>query len=139
MVKQLPKAEWCPRCEWRYPTFHICLDLPKEIMRKIEDGIDRDSNGQMISKGPKPRQSRAKDRNLSHNEAISAGIRAKFENDTKRQARDKNIERLYVDQELSLREIANEVGLSQKTVMSALHRARDAGRLTMRPAARRVA
>ena len=130
----------CPTCNGPYPGFHICLKLDKKLMRKVEDGYERDANGEIIqpeASSPKPRPSRARNKDLSHREAIAAGIKAKFENDPKRIERDKRIVKFYRDDELSVREVAEKEGLSYKTVQSALHRAVDAGELTMRPAKRR--
>lgn len=136
MVKQ--QVAPCTKCGWRYPGFHICLDLPKSVMKKVEDGKDRDSNGRIIT-GPKPRPSRAKNQHLTHREAISAGIKAKHANDPKRIERDKEIVRLYGVETMSIREVSAKMDLSQKTVMSALHRARDRGEVIIRPPARRKA
>ena len=133
----------CPTCQGPYPGFHICLKLDKKLMRKVEDGYERDSNGNIITdeetRQSKPRPSRAKNQNLTHREAIAAGIRAKHENDPKRIARDKKIVELYGDKEMSVREVAKEMGLADKTVMSALHKAQERGEVTVRPAKRRKA
>lgn len=134
----------CPTCQGPYPSFHICLKLDKKLMRKVEDGYERDANGEIIldedhPREPKPRPSRAKNQNLTHREAIAAGVKAKFDNDPKRIERDKELVRLYKDEGLSVREVAAKAGLAYKTVQSALHRAVDAGELTMRPAKRRKA
>lgn len=126
----------CPDCGWRYPGFHICLGLPQKLMQQVEDGYDRDTNGEMIAE-VKVRTTRAKNPNVSHRQAISDGVRAKHANDPKRIARDKEIERLYDREELSIRDVSEKMVLSQKTVMSALHRAQDAGRLVVRAAIRR--
>lgn len=130
----------CPKCDWRYPGFHICLDLPKKIMQQVEDGYERDSNGDMILDGenaPKPRKSRAKDVHISHRDAISAGVRAAAANNPKRIARDLEIVRLYGKEQMSVREVSAKMNLAQKTVMSALHRAQDRREVTIRPAVRR--
>jgi DNA-directed RNA polymerase specialized sigma24 family protein len=138
MVKM--RDEPCPRCDWRFPGFHICLDLPKKIMQQVEDGYERDSNGEMITdeNSPKPRKSRAKDVHISHRDAIAAGVRAAYASNPKRIERDKEIVRLYGKEELSVREVAKKMNLADKTVMSALHRAQDRREVVIRPARRRT-
>lgn len=130
----------CPTCNGPYPSFHICLKLDKKLMRKVEDGHERDANGEIVQpEGPKPRKSRAKNQNLTHREAIAAGVRAKHANDPKRIERDKKIVELYGEKHYSVREIAKEMSLAEKTVMSALHRAQERGEVTVRAAKRRKA
>ena len=137
MVNLLNHA--CPKCDWRFKGFHICLDLPKKIMQQVEDGYERDSNGEMIvDEGPKPRKSRAKDVHISHRDAISAGVKAAHENNPKRKARDLEIVRLYDKEQLSIREVSKQMNLAEKTVMSALHRAQERREVTIRPAVRRT-
>ena len=116
------RNEPCPRCDWRFTGFHVCLNAPKKIMQQVEDGYERDSNGELITddeNNPKPRKSRANDVHIAH-----------------RIERDKEIVRLYGKEELSIREVAKKMNLADKTVMSALHRARDRLEVTIRPAHR---
>lgn len=132
MVNLLTKP--CTRCDWRYPSFHICLDLPKKIMQQVEDGYERDTNGEMIVDEFKPKKSKAKNPNISHRQAISDGVRAKWTNDPKRIARDVEIVRLYEEEQLTIRDVAKALTLADKTVMSALHRAAANGDVVIRPA-----
>lgn len=127
----------CPKCDWRFPGFHVCLDLPKKIMQQVEDGYERDSNGDMImdSNGDPilPRVTRS---DISHREAISAGLRASFATDPERIKRDSEIVRLYTEEMKPISQVAATLNLAPRTVQTALHRARDLGQVTMRPRGR---
>lgn len=108
-------------------------------MRQVEDGYERDVNGEMIIDDltPRPKKSKAKNPNISHRQAISDGVRAKAANDPKRIARDLEIVRLYGKEQKSIREIAKKLTLADKTVMAALHRAQERREVVIRPAIRR--
>lgn len=120
--------ESCPRCGWRYPGFHICVDLstPEPPPPPI--------------KKPRPRRFDRYDTNRSSLE-WKASIARSMQNRAatlreKNKARDEALVQSYANG-LTVREIQAETKLNPETIRRALHIARDEGRLTIRPAVRR--
>ena len=122
----------CDKCGWRFKTTHICLDLPDAIMERIEDGRERDVNGQVKS------TKKAIARTDEHKEGISDGLRRAAASDPRRIERNKEILKLYDEEEWSMADIATSLRCEKRTVMTVLQQAEDRGDITIRRRARRT-
>ena len=132
MVK--PAKQPCERCGWKWPNFHICLNLPKEVMERVEDGRVRDSNGR-IKHPDKPRAGSPMDK---AKRAESQARAQRNNGDPHRVERNKKILECYVKDQMPMQTIARELMLDVKTVMNVLHAAKDRGEITIRKTARRT-
>ena len=130
MVKYRDKPCEGTACGWPYEGFHICLNLPLEIMRRVEDGLPR------RTKSSEPRYATKKGTE-ENKRAISAGVKEHHANDPRKIERNKEIIRLYSDEEQSMVEVAKRLHLDHKTVMNVLHNAAADGDVIIRRAARR--
>lgn len=102
----------CPKDGWPYPGFHICLDLSNPIYRKVEDGLLRDSEGQIVpQRAPQT---------ATHREKIGFALRQKAALDPKRIERNKRIIELYNDERLSIKRISEKLEISTGTVRNVL-------------------
>lgn len=131
MVKYVGR---CDRCGWRY-GFHICLDLPEHIMKRVE-AVSKPKQRRAQRRDPRSDAYRGSDEWRAN---ISAGMQnyaaqCRAENTE----RDANIVRGYVEDEHTIVELAAIFNVSYPTIADVLHRARDAGELDMRPASVRV-
>lgn len=118
MVKM--RAEPCGKCGWKYEGFHVCVNLSEPDMKKV---------------GPtKVTRARKKSESNSSEDRLSAA-RLK---DHQFKERNKEIVRLYVVEQKTMREIAKEMLLDDATVMNILHQAKDRGEITIRRTARRT-
>lgn len=129
----------CQACGWKFQGFHICLDLPQDVMERVEDGRKAPSvRSSTDSSEPPALKGRAATLTDGHRTAIANGVRNKHARDPKRVERNKEIIRLYQDEDFSMREIAEKLKVDQKTVMNVLHSARERGDVVIRRAARRT-
>ena len=121
--------EPCPKCNWRMPGFHVCIDKNDPANRKIVvEKKDRHKHtGEKDLLGREERRSRISDGMSRYWETVDAGNRK----------RDDKIVALYSKDELTIRQIADLVRINQRAVMRVLHRARDAGEIKMRGKHRR--
>ncbi len=114
----------CPNtaCGWRYEGFHICLNQSKVLMTRIEDGREyRD-------------QTSMRERDLP-----SASVTRRQLNEERKASkadRDAKIIKFYIEDEMSMKEVAGAVGCATATVQLTLHKAQDRGDLTIRNAGR---
>lgn len=133
MVKYADKS--CERCGWKFATFHICLDLPLHVMRRVEDA-------QVKRVRRSPRRDPRSDAYRGTDEWRANLSAARQEYEQRRRAanrdRDDAICRRYSEDDRTIRELAVEFHISYPTVVGILHRARDEGDLVMRPAAVRI-
>jgi DNA-directed RNA polymerase specialized sigma24 family protein len=111
-------------CGWKYEGYHLCT------MTLSPDPV--------LTEPPKPKQRKQRmstaGRSLSesHRRAISSGMKARSSE------RDREVIRLYNEEELTVREIQAINGMDHKTILTILHEARDAGKVVIRPAAKRL-
>jgi predicted Rossmann fold nucleotide-binding protein DprA/Smf involved in DNA uptake len=127
----------CGRCGWRYPSFHICLDLPLEVMRRVEDVAQpKRQRARAHKRDPRSDAYRGTDEWRSN---ISAGLQ-EYHNQRRaaNRERDREIVKRYSEDQRTVRELATEFGISFQTILSVLHTAQDDGVLVIRPAARRI-
>lgn len=106
------KSKSCGDCGWKYPGFHICLGLPPEIMERVEEGRKKEAPARVKS--------------------------VPVENRTKFADRNREIIRLYDEEDFTMREVAEKLKIDQRTVMNILHNARDKGDVVIRRAVRRT-
>lgn len=121
----------CGRCGWKYETFHICLDLPPEVMQRVEDGSPPPK------KRPRNRTRDARSDAIRGSDEWKANLSAAWEQRRERdrirnQPRDAEIIRRYVEEEHTVKELRIAFGVSNTTILGVLHRAQDAGDLVMR-------
>lgn len=119
----MPKLrdEPCSECGWRYPGFHICVDL---------------KNPQPIKPDP-PKRSRKREYNTNRSSdtwrlSISSSMQKHASKlREKNKDRDERMIELY-EEGLTMREIAAEMKLNHQTVGDALRFAQDQGKVVIR-------
>jgi DNA-directed RNA polymerase specialized sigma24 family protein len=127
-------AKPCGRCGWKFKTFHICLDRPLHIMRRVEEAPKK-----------RKRNRPERDPNLSVRGSdewrarVARGRQAHFDRLREvHQERDEMIVERYSEDEHSMSEIADEFRLPLSTVSHILHRAAEAGDVILRQTTQRV-
>lgn len=113
----------CERCGWRYPGFHVCVDLSKpidpRIMKKHTDRY-------------------AAVRTAEHRRKLSEGAYERWERHREEMApRDAKIVAAYKDG-MTYRELAIEFHLAQQTIMGIIHRAAENGEVQVRPRGKNI-
>ena len=106
----------CKQCGWKYPTFHICLDLSK----------------------PSEAEKRAKKQYASQPQnslqALAAGRDkrwAKYREEMKE--RDKRLVQAYREENKGLKQLADEFDIAYQTARGIVHRAVARGEVILRP------
>lgn len=126
----------CQRCGWRFRTFHICLDLPLHIMRRVEEVAPK-------RKRSKPTPERDPNQSIRGSEEwrtkISQSRKAHFDRlrEVNRERDEMIIER-YSEDEHSMSEIAEEFRLPLSSISYILHRAAEEGDVILRQCTQRV-
>lgn len=141
MAVKLRKGGPCQgtACGWKFEGFHICLDQSLVLMTRIEDGRYYTSQDSMREgKRPAAGSTGPGRNNPEARVRISNSLRERSDSDPKKLERNKEIVRLYNDEEMSMREISERMRLNHQTVMNVLHRAVDRGDVIIRKAARRT-
>ena len=123
----------CQRCGWKYPGFHICafdFSTVEGVMEatKVEPAKVTKSG----KRKPPSLAHQSVGGSVTHKERIAAGVRAAYARDPKRVERNKEIIRLYEDEEFSMRAISEKVGADFRTVANVLHTASDRGEIVLR-------
>ena len=125
----------CARCGWKFKSFHICLDLPPEIMKKVEEPSKPKRIRSKIARDPRSDAYRGTEE-WKENLRAAAKDRWRRQRELER-SRDKSIVKRYSDGR-TYAELAYEFGLSSPTIARVVQEAADKGEVTIRPAARRV-
>ena len=97
----------CAQCGWKFPGFHVCVDLSKPCAEEGQIKVKK------VAK-TKPAASNWRERRASHAE------------------RDKEMIEKY-GLGSSYRDLAEEYGISKRTVMRVMHKADERGEVTIRP------
>ena len=119
------------QCGWRFEGFHICVDLskpepklPKIKRQPVKKKPVRDRRSDAIKSTPEWRNN------------ISKAMKEYFEKErVKNKDRDDNIVRFYIEGD-TVKELSELFCMRRQTILKILHRARDEGRVTMRPSGR---
>lgn len=114
------RNEPCGRCGWKYPGYHLCLNLSEPMMQKVGPTVTKRVRKKAESSSTEDRESNARLRDVHFKE------------------RNKKIVRLYAVEKMSMGEIAKELLIDDSTVMNVLHTAKDRGEITIRKTVRRV-
>jgi hypothetical protein len=110
----------CGKCGHRFPGFHICvLDFSTKEGLKAATTVDYTP--------PAGRKSRARP-GANRSESVAAARRR----EPGRAERDKEIARLYGDEQLSINAIVKKLGYSQKTVSAVVRKAVEDGHIIYR-------
>lgn len=108
----------CKQCGWRYPGFHVCVDLSKPIDTKISNRHIQAHN-QKISQ--------------SHLDALQRGKTERWERHRDETAnRDAKIVALYRAGD-GMKPLAKDFSIAFQTIRGILKRAEDRGEVTIRP------
>lgn len=127
---QTKPCEPCARCGWKYPGFHVCIDMSDPRARQvILTPLQQIKNEKDRYSGIESDETRARKRDAANRYWAS--------HHEKHKERNKEIISLYRDEIWSVRELSAHFTLDDRTVRAVLHRAEDQGVLTIRPAVRR--
>jgi hypothetical protein len=130
-------VEPCARCGWKFDTFHVCLDLPPEVMRKVEEpSKPKRKRSTIPSRDPRSDAYRGSEE-WKDNLRSAANERWRKQREHDR-SRDKDIVRRYSEANRTYRELAVEFGLSYPTIARIVQEAGGRGEVAIRPAAKRI-
>lgn len=130
-------VEPCGRCGWKFNSFHVCLDLPPEVMTKVEEPTKPKRKRSVIpSRDPRSDAYRGTDE-WKDNLRVAANERWRKQREANK-SRDQSIVKRYSEGERTYRELSVEFGLSYPTVARIVQEAAAEGKVTIRPAAKRI-
>ncbi len=130
-------VEPCGRCGWKFNSFHVCLDLPPEVMTKVEAPAKPKRKRSVIpSRDPRSDAYRGTDE-WKDNLRVAANERWRKQREANK-SRDQSIVKRYSEGERTYRELAVEFGLRAATIAGIVQEAASKGEVTIRPAAKRI-